>query len=826
MRKGFLISIATALIPATATISLLLLMGGASSKVSSQAFALHPDSPPTVTEVYPSSSTNDLDTEIVITGTGFTAEFSDTTVITPPTVLLDGTSLPEVGWVSSRTLTSTVPWGMVPGVYTITVVNPDGGSGSLADAFTVTKGIGVWTTGGPYGGDIWYVMLHPVTPTWVYASTDYTGLFFSEDSAAHWQLMLRAPGHPGRLSFDSEDNQVMYFGYMEVLRSQNGGNTWEDITPHNFGGWEIRPFAHPISSGLVYASVSTPHWSPVGDEEGGIYRSEDWGESWVTVTTGLTDTHVLAIAFHPENPDLMLAGTRHGHIFLSADRGDTWNWVADLGYPVSLLYFNPFGDHEAWAVLGALLWQAELPFLYRSSGPDFTLWQPIDQDFRAASLTFHPTLSGTLWAPTRNAIYVSTDWGETWNPLESAPPDVVHVTFDPDNPDVVYAGSEHYGVFKSTDGGASWVEANEGLAGVVPDYLAVSPNDMYEVYASAAESIGMLRSDNGGNSWQSLGVMRKGYPWEGNPLAVDPFISNRIYLGEMEEGSPSVRISEDRGQTWRVVTMTLPSGLANWMGETFAVAPHPTISGRILAGVTFFPPDFPGYVERPLGGIYLSHDYGESWGQIELGQPISGVTELVYSPSDPQVIYAGTGGTGLLRSENGGQGWEIITSSLWSENQDVRAVAIHPQDPDTIYVSESGTVYVSRDAGETWTMLPLPMFVRDLVFAQSEPIALYAGAYRTTDGETWEQIPGVPSGASVRSLASGRDEERVVVYIGTSAGLAPSEAQAAGGFGLADERTGVIPGLGELMGGGVYRMTTRLLKHRVYLPLVFKGYEQ
>jgi hypothetical protein len=146
---------ATVLISTVALSTLLCLMSKAASSISEPARAAPLDAP-TVTAVDPASAPNDLDTPIVITGTGFTAGL---------TVMLGNTQLPDAGWVSSTTLTATVPWGLDPGVYTLTVANPDDQSGSLPNAFTVTQGIGVWTTSGPYGGTILNIIVNPLTPT-------------------------------------------------------------------------------------------------------------------------------------------------------------------------------------------------------------------------------------------------------------------------------------------------------------------------------------------------------------------------------------------------------------------------------------------------------------------------------------------------------------------------------------------------------------------------------------------------------------------------------------------------------------------------------------
>ncbi|MEJ2209609.1 MAG: IPT/TIG domain-containing protein, partial [Anaerolineae bacterium] len=80
---------------------------------------------PSVTSVSPNSVSNDVNVPIVIDGSGFTATLSGTVVITPPLVYLDDVALADPTWINSTTLSATVPWGLDPGIYTLTVVNPD-----------------------------------------------------------------------------------------------------------------------------------------------------------------------------------------------------------------------------------------------------------------------------------------------------------------------------------------------------------------------------------------------------------------------------------------------------------------------------------------------------------------------------------------------------------------------------------------------------------------------------------------------------------------------------------------------------------------------------
>lgn len=113
MKKRVFATAATVLISVAALLVLLCVLGrtGHSVPWSARAAPLNP----MVTGVDPSSAPNDLDTPIVVTGTGFSAGLSGTLVITQPMAYLGDTALEDVSWVSTTTLEATVPGGMSRG---------------------------------------------------------------------------------------------------------------------------------------------------------------------------------------------------------------------------------------------------------------------------------------------------------------------------------------------------------------------------------------------------------------------------------------------------------------------------------------------------------------------------------------------------------------------------------------------------------------------------------------------------------------------------------------------------------------------------------------
>jgi photosystem II stability/assembly factor-like uncharacterized protein len=443
------------------------------------------------------------------------------------------------------------------------------------------------------------------------------------------------------------------------------------------------------------------------------------------------------------------------------------------------------------------------------------------------SLTFHPAITGTIWAATDDG-YVSRDGGQSWERIGGLPrwTEFTHgvlnfaidAAADPAHP-ILYAATGK-GLYKSTDGGTTWFESQQGLSGVSPYALAVSAHDVDEVYAST-NSRGVLRSKNGGRSWQALDIPSPG--WAAN-LAVDPFVPKRIYFSCQYEERPCVRISEDRGENWVTVPLALPERLDGWQGRTHVVAPHPTQPGRVLAGTGFLPPGWGSTVGwiGPQGGLYLSEDYGEHWALIQPTEPISHVSVIVYDSGDPQMVYAGTRGGTLLKSQDSGTNWELVYT--WPGVPHIVAIAIDPMDSSTILVGLSGSdvpgsengIYLSTDGGGSWELVG---FSTNAVLAYDahDPPFLYsgtwnAGLHRSADnGRSWQVAAGMGVG-NIGALATAREGDRYLVYVGLSggalAGRSPVQADPAS---PAADAT--------LLGSGVFRLTTGP-RQRVYLPMV------
>ena len=835
MRRRWFMTMGTISVSVAALLLLMGLMATTTAIPNPVLAALLQAIPPTVTSVVPDSAPNDMDTSIIVTGTNFTAGLSGTLVVTPPTVYLGDIPLEDVRWITSTTLSVTVQWGLVPGVYTLTVVNPDGGTGFLANAFTVTQGIGVWTTGGPYGGRVQFVTLHPDDPSTVYAASQWAGLFVSEDAGENWQPILPIDWAT-RLVFDAQDTDVMYYSAdgASFCRTDDGGQTWQ-VLPELFhaqnGCFRVYATAHPAEAGVIYAGTGSCAGIPVLSGEGGVFYSQDYGATWTTRTQGLTDTDLVGILFHPTDPLTMVVATRSGNIFKTTDGGLSWDLQSTIPDDLRRIRINPYRANETWALPQIGYQPPVRPYLYKSL--DLITWEVVTltNDLLPSggvwSLTFAP---GEIWAAGDRG-YFSDDGGASWSGVITTSQQVGGVrsfAIDPGDPNAIYAADSDRGVLKSTDGGATWRETNEGLAALTTRDLAAAPGQPDLVYVETYE-YGLLRSRNGGYAWQELGV-RKGGPPKGRLIAIDPFIPTRLYYPDDCSGDgPCIWYSADEGGSWQKVAMPVPVTYTGWTGELTAIAAHPLVSGTLFASAGFYQDrsDFDEGIE-PCG-IYRSDDHGENWQFVGPTLVISEVFDFAFDAADPNLIYAATNGNGLWRSTDGGVSWAHVSISDTLSPVVVEAILTHPGIAGKVYVrtysyAESPNpepeLWVSEDAGDTWQQLTYVFLGVDLLISPPvpgyPPYALYtgceAGLCRSLDdGQTWELVEGAPR---PEILAAASDGERAVIYLGSPGGLVTSIGQRSA------LSLNTIPGRGSVLGSGVYRMTARLQSHRVYLPSV------
>ncbi len=807
------------------TITFLVVMLGVTAlSVGTVRSSAYSAAPPTVLEVSPNELPDATNMVITVTGDNF---------VPTPTLKLGTVPLREVTFVDGQTLTALVPWGLSSGSYTLTVINPDGQSGTKENAILVYQGGNNWETNGPYGGFTEAVFIDPQNSTKVYASAGGSGLFVSSDAAEHWQ-----PAYLGamltQLVFQYYNGEPhLYLGANEgLMHSADNGLTWQRFVPDEVDSWmgvyNFHPAWNPLEPHAVYLGVSGR--AHTGTDGGGLFKYSYLTGEWTRPYPH--DLPVTSVAFSPADSDRIYFGSREGQFYASSDGGITWTDPVTVSNQVVKIAVDPFQNssskHNIYVTTAGWGYPGGDGSAFRSQDGGLT-FQKIDNlpDPNAGvnSISIHPTISGTIWLAGGRYRYFTTDNGQSW--LPAMPEDIPYVwdfALSP-APDAqndparmtVYAATDG-GVYKSGDGGQTWRASNQGLAGLMLGMLGVNPQNPDEAYAAPmGMSTKFIKTSDGGHNWQPLDIPAPWVGWEGS-IVVDPFTPNVVYFPAICV-EPCLYISSDRGMTYRIEYLPRPEGApADAIGNGVMVAPDPEQPGRLLAGALLVSS---GDLENAIGVIYIRDNAAAGWRIVKVVE--GRLWCILFDPHNPQRIYAATN-AGLYRSSDRGETWYLLTPENFGR---VRLVAVNPDDAKVIYThNHAQGISISQDDGVTWEMLTdeygNPVYggpVAKMIFSPLGPrvfyIATWDGLFQSLDsGRSLTLAEGLAQGTAY-SLAFGHDvgvngQQRLVMYVGSAGGyriVTPSSCSSMSQAAQTD-----------LMSPGVYRRT--LIFYPIYLPLV------
>jgi photosystem II stability/assembly factor-like uncharacterized protein len=364
----------------------------------------------------------------------------------------------------------------------------------------------------------------------------------------------------------------------------------------------------------------------------------------------------------------------------------------------------------------------------RQSGVDVSMfremsWRPLGP-FRGGRTTVAvgvPSQPNTFFAGTANGgVWKTTDAGRTWRPIfdRETTGAVGSIAVAASNPAIIYAGTGEapvnrraargQGLYRSTDGGGSWVHVGLGdhrhLAAVVVD-----PEDPDRVFVASTGSAfgpdrnrGVFRSTNGGRSFER--VFFKDEDTGALDLAFDPLDASIVYATLLQSRQPAssgepaagpgtgIIKSTDGGTTWKPADSGLPTFRDHGL-RRIRVAVSSSNRSRLFAVVA----------ANSRGGVYRSDDGGGSWTLAHAESAIVATNDesavLAGDASNPDVVYLT--GPSVLRSSDGGR-----TFIVWRTDPSGGAylsVWINPSQPGHVTLSGDRGAVVTVNGGDTWS---------------------------------------------------------------------------------------------------------------------------
>lgn len=522
---------------------------------------------------------------------------------------------------------------------------------------------------------------------------------------------------------------------------------WRNIGPHR-GGRTRAISGVPAQPNVFYTA----------QVNGGVFKTNDYGRTWRPIFDDQPTGSIGALAVSISNPDILYVGSGEGlhrpdlsvgdGIYKSTDAGQTWTHLGLRdAQQIAQLAIDPNNPERIFvAVAGHPYGPNEERGIFRSldGGKSFEKVLFKDENTGASDVQIDPANPDTVYA----ALWESREgpWeNSAWNGTNG-------------------------GIFKSTDGGNTWVQLSKGLSeGIVQANLAVAPSSPKTLFAAVRtkSSSKLFRSDDGGENWSvATDDARPATGIGGGDLPVvriDPKNPDVVYSASIVCWK-----SNDGGKSWEA-----------WRG-----AP----GGDDYQNVWINPNNSDVVLLASDQGTIITVNGGQSWSSW-YNQSTAQLYHVSADNAFPYRLYSGqqeSGSVGIASRGNDG----AVTFRDWHPvaAEEYGYVAPDPLDPDIIYGGKLSRF--DRRTGQAQSILPVPLRSPDFRMLRTQPVVFspvdphllfFAGntLWKTRDGgRNWEQISPdltrktyeLPASiGKYRNEASAQPKQRGVIYT-----LAPS----------------------------------------------------
>ncbi|MFW5633612.1 MAG: VPS10 domain-containing protein [Erythrobacter sp.] len=676
-------------------------------------------------------------------------------------------------------------------------------SGRIADIVIVPDDPATWYVAVGSGG-VWKTEN---------AGTTWTSLFDGQGSYSIGTVALD-PSDPSRVWVGTgENNGGRHIGFGDgIYRSNDGGKSWTNMGLKR-SEHISRIIVHPEDPDTVWVASQGPLWSEGGER--GVYKTTDGGKTWTNVLASGPWTGATDLLIDPRNPDRLYAamwqhqrtvaayvgGGPESGLWKSEDGGETWEEL-ETGLPSGNmgkigLAISPMRPDVVYAAIET---DRREGGLWRSTDRGASWTKMSDEVGQGTGPHYYQELYASPHHFDRiylvsNTSMISSDGGKTWSPLnnETKHVDDHAIAFRPDDPDYIIFGSDG-GIYESYDHTKTW-RFIDNLP--ITQFYKVAVDDaepFYNVYGGTQDNNsqgGPSRTDNRHGIRNDDWFVTLG--GDGHQSATEPGNPDIMYA-QSQQGNLA-RIDRITGEFVPIQPQPAPGDDIprwNWDSPIWVSQHEPTrlyfASQRLWRSNdrgdswTAISPDLTRNENRlrlPVQGRQWGWDTG--WDIYAMSQ-YNTITSIGESPKDENLLYVGTDDGLIQVSEDGGANWrriEVRSLPGVPERAFVNDIRADLFDPDTVYVALDNHKYgdyrpfllKSTDRGRSWRSisgdLPDKHLVWRIVQDHENPNLLFTatefGLFFTLDGGTkWVKLSGKAPTISFRDVTIQRREDDLV----------------------------------------------------------------
>jgi photosystem II stability/assembly factor-like uncharacterized protein len=634
------------------------------------------------------------------------------------------------------------------------------------------------------------------------------GVWKTDDYGRTWDPIFDdAPtGSIGDLAVSPSHPEIIYVGTGEglhrpdlavgdgIFKSTDGGKTWKHV---GLGDVQQvgRIIVHPQNPDIVFVAGLGHPYGP--NEERGVFRTRDGGETWEKVLYVDHNTGAAAVEIDPSQPDTLYAamwehrvapwengrfsGGNSG-LYKSTDGGSTWQQLTeglpttDQGLGRIAIGIAPSDSNRIYILVNPRQGRG----VFRSDDGGETWTRTVSDRRLGGEIRVHPERPDVVFVG-NIASYRSDDAGKTWTSIKGAPggDDYQRIWINPESPDIMLFSADQ-GATITVNGGRTWSSwYNQPTAQLY--HVSTDNQFPYWVYGGQQESgaIGTASRGNGGQisfrDWIGIGADEYAY------VAPDPLNPDIIYGGRV------VRFNKKTGQSQNVAPEALRSGMYRIL-RTMPLLFHPSDPTMLLFATNVLWKTTTGGRQWDIISPDLSREQPEipecvgDFRTPELEtMPRRGVIYAVGpSPLDVNTIWAGTDDGLIHITRDGGKTWKDVTPPELRSWDKVSQIDAGHFDVDTAYIAINAIrrndmrphIYRTHDGGATWMRIVDGLHdMAPVNVAREDPKQeglLFAGTEREVyfsidDGERWQSLRMNMPASSVRDLVVHEDD----IVVGT-----------------------------------------------------------